>query len=251
MWIVRKVIFMDVGIIIDLETTGLDPNVDQIIEIGILEFSVDGKKSCKLLSTYSALQESTNEIPTKITELTGIDSEMLKDRNIDWGIVRKYLERASIVIAHNVDFDRSFLERVEEISDLGLHWGCSLKHINWHKHGFHTRALNYLASDHGFVNPFSHRAIFDCATTFRLCTPYLDELIDKSYEREYELAAVGAAFDKKDQLKEQGYLWDSKRRVWHKVVFQGDLEYERIFLTKDIYGGKSLHREEEIIRKKV
>ena len=240
---------MDYGVIVDVETTGLDPTTSDIIEIGLLEFSVDKNYSPKLLSTYSSLQETDCEISPEITRITGIDARMIKNHSINWSLVSNAFSKASVVIAHNMAFDRAFLERIDVLSALNCHWACSLKHINWSSHGFKTRALNYLASDHGFVNPFSHRALFDCATTFRLITPYLEELITKSYETEYEFAAVGAPFEKKDILRKNGYQWDPKKRVWFKVVYESETARERLFLANEIYGGKSAHKEKQLITK--
>lgn len=234
---------MDFGIIVDLETTGLNPLEDEIIEIGILEFSVNQSIKPTLARCYGALQQPSKPLTPIIQKITGLTDEALVNQKIDWPLVRQYLEQASIVIAHNAAFDRSFLERQPELSSLDLHWGCSQKHIDWHKHGFKSRALNYLACDHGFLNPFAHRAMFDCATTFRLITPYLGELINRSYEREFELLAHQAPFDKKDVLREQGYRWNQGSRVWGKKVFESQLPEERTFLKQQIYSDESMHSE--------
>src|SRR5690606_9704255 len=99
----------------------------------------------------------------EIEKVTGIDYDLIKGRVIDWNLVRDWMSRASIVIAHNAAFDRPFLEQRSELSGLHIHWACSIRHIDWQAKGFRTKALNYLAADHGFVNSFAHRAVFDCA----------------------------------------------------------------------------------------
>jgi DNA polymerase-3 subunit epsilon len=235
---------MDTGLIVDLETTGLDPEKDRIIEIGVLEFAVDSKLSIAILNTYGAVEDPGIPLTPEIVKLTGLTSDHLAKRQIDWQRVQEMVDRSSIVIAHNMPFDRSFLVRRPELSLSSVHWGCSAKHIDWTAHGFRTRALNYLAADHGFVNPFAHRAVFDCATTLRVAGPYLAELIETSYQREYNFIATGAPFEAKDLLKERGYRWDQGQRVWQKVIFEKGAEAERQFLSAEVYRGASRHQEQ-------
>lgn len=234
---------MDFGVILDLETTGLDPEADHIIEIGLLEFSVTGDEPATLVRSYAALEDPGIELPPEVTRITGLASQHVKGQRIDWKLVREIIGRSSIVIAHNADFDRSFLEQSGHLEGLAPHWGCSMRHIDWQKHNFHTRSLNYLAADHGFVNPFAHRALFDCATTFRLVTPYLNELIQRSYEREIMIRATGSPFETKDLLRTRGYRWDPEVRCWGRVVPETLLAEEREFLDKQIYQGRGLHQE--------
>ena len=234
---------MDKGLIVDLETTGLDAKVDKIIEIGIVEFGISEGFTPHFLSSYSELEDPGCQLDENIKNITGITNEMLRSKFIDWNKVVDLFTSASIVIAHNMDFDRSFLLNVEKIKNLDIHWGCSLKHIDWNKHGFKSASLNYLAADHGFINPFAHRAVFDCATTYRLISPYLKELIDKSFQKEVKIIACNAPYKMREHLKNKGYRWDPNDRVWYKVAFENNLEEEREFLQEKIYDGRSLHKE--------
>lgn len=237
---------MNFGIILDVETTGLDCNKDKIIEIGILKIALNNNYQAKLVSLYSQLEDPNEIIPDTIENITGITNFILKNQKIDWNKIREDLTNSSFVIAHNMPFDRSFIEKIEILKDLKIHWACSQKHIDWQKHGFKSRALNYLACDHGFINPFPHRALFDCATTFKLISPYIKELLEKSHEHEYELIANNAPFSLKDKLKENGYIWNSSKKVWFKNVFQSNLDEERNFLKKNIYNGLALFEENKI-----
>ena len=92
----------------DLETTGLDAASDEIIEIGIARF-VEGE----LVEQYQSLVKPSIPIPREITQLTGIDPEDVEDQPPIQELVS---EIASFIgdlpiVAHNVQFDVSFLSK--------------------------------------------------------------------------------------------------------------------------------------------
>lgn len=235
---------MDFGLILDVETTGINPEEDKIIEIGLLEFGlIEGDGEPHIMNLYGALEDPGQPLSPEIQKLTGLNDAVLSGQRISWDYVRGLMQRAAIVVAHNAEFDRSFIERRPELAEVKPHWACSMKHIDWEAKGFRTRALNYLAADHGFVNPFAHRALFDCATTFRLVSPYFNELVQRSYLREVRVSAVQAAFEMKDKLRNNRYRWDNQRRCWFKDILEDALHSERDFLQKEIYGGHSMHEE--------
>ena len=96
------------------------------------------------------------------------------------------------------------------------------------------------------INPFAHRALFDCATTLRVVEPYLPELIAKSYEREIQIFATQAPFETKDALRMRGYRWDREQRVWVRTIFESQLQAERAFLADEVYPGDPQHVEREV-----
>ncbi len=92
----------------DLETTGLDASSDEIIEIGAARF-VDGK----LVEQYQSLVKPSIPIPPEITQLTGIDDEDVEDQPRIQEIVADIASFLgdSPVVAHNAQFDVSFLSK--------------------------------------------------------------------------------------------------------------------------------------------
>lgn len=92
--------------VIDIETTGIDSNYDEIIDIGFLEF--DG---LKLVKKYSSLVRSENKISKFIEKLTGINSGMMKSApswdKVSYDVHELYGHN---LIAHNSDFEKAFLE---------------------------------------------------------------------------------------------------------------------------------------------
>ena len=233
------------GLVVDIETTGLNSNEDKIIEFGLLEFAFDDHSGPSIRSMYSGLEDPSIPLKPEIVRLTGLNDELLRGQRIDWELVARHWQRAEVIVAHNAEFDRSFLSLVPQLGGMEKHWACSVRHIDWRSKKFGSLKLNYLAADHGFVNPFAHRALFDCATTYRLIAPHLRELMQGSQEPEVDVFATGSPFESKDILKANGYRWDVEKRVWRKRIMSAGLEAERAFLTTEVYKGPSKHMEEE------
>ena len=236
---------MNFGLIVDVETTGLDPKSDKIIEIGMLEFAWDDALAPRVCRTYSSLQQTEVELSPEIARMTGLTPAVLLGQAIDWDIVRGFFNRTSVVIAHNAEFDRAFLLNSGQLNTVQVQWACSLRHIDWRRLHCNNLGLNYLAADHGFVNPFAHQALFDCATTFRLVAPHMAELMQRCREREYQVKAVGSPFESKDLLRQRGYRWDSQERVWTRILAESALVEERQFLQENVYKGRGTHQEHE------
>ncbi len=94
-------------VVVDLETTGLDPEKDRIIEIGAIKFT-EGKE----VEVFEQLVNPGMPIPVFITRLTGISDDDVKDKpGIDDVFPRflQFLGDAAIV-GQQVNFDASFLE---------------------------------------------------------------------------------------------------------------------------------------------
>lgn len=98
--------FIDDYVLVDIETTGLSPIYDDIIEIGAIKV-----KSNKIVDEYNELIKINRILPAKITELTGITDEMLATGKMPKTVLEEFVEFVgdNVIIGHNVNFDLGFL----------------------------------------------------------------------------------------------------------------------------------------------
>ncbi|PLV56705.1 PolC-type DNA polymerase III [Thermotoga sp. SG1] len=99
--------FEDVTFVVfDFETTGLDPQVDEIIEIGAVKI-----KEGRIIDEYHTLIKPSGVISRKSVEITGITQEMLERERAIEEVLPEFLAflEDSILVAHNANFDYRFL----------------------------------------------------------------------------------------------------------------------------------------------
>jgi DNA polymerase-3 subunit epsilon len=102
-----------VAAVVDVETTGTNPDRDRIIEFSICLFEYDRQNGriYKVLGSWEWFEDPGLSIPPEITNITGITGEMVAGHCIDDRAVNDLLGRVVLIIAHNASFDRRFLER--------------------------------------------------------------------------------------------------------------------------------------------
>ncbi len=232
------------GIILDVETTGLNPDTDEIIELALLpfRFSSDGR-IFEVLDAFDQLQEPTSgKVPA---EITGITTEMVQGQAIDAQMVMDMVPPAALIIAHNANFDRKFVEKAFPVFSTKA-WACSMKQVPWREEMFEGVKLEYLALKMGFFYD-PHRAEVDCRATLELLSRPLPQsgelalaaLLQNARNFTSRIWAENAPFDFKDILKARGYRWNAgdngKPRAWYKDVPEEDLNDELSYLKSDIY----------------
>ena len=104
-------------IVLDLETTGLDPARHEIIEIGAIRVNRDSN----IHDTFSALVKPTRRIPKRITQMTGISQDMVDSEGEPLEKAIKafatFIEDLPLV-AFNAEFDMAFLRNAAKQHNL-------------------------------------------------------------------------------------------------------------------------------------
>lgn len=93
-------------VVIDFETTGLKPGIEEITEVGAVRY-VNGHPE----SSFATLVRNSDGVSSKVTELTSITNEMLeKAPRID-SVIEPLIRfiGENTVVAHRASFDTDFL----------------------------------------------------------------------------------------------------------------------------------------------
>lgn len=164
-------------VVFDLETTGLDSSHDRIIEIGAIKF-----KNFKPIDQLSSLVHTDLPLSPKIQKLTGITPNMLVDKPKVATLLTQFLEfiKGSILVAHNADFDLSFIKAECKRQLITLSWPtlCSLKLARALLPGLERKNLDTLANHYSLKFEARHRSIGDAKVTLSV----LEKLLEKEGE---------------------------------------------------------------------
>ncbi len=161
-------------VVFDLETTGLDPAADRIIEIGAIKLD-----DLNPATEFSTLVHTDIELTDDIIRMTGISPDMLKGQPRIEDALPQFLKfiEGSILIAHNAEFDMSMIKATCSRAGIDLEWPCfcTLKLARVFLADLENKKLDTLAAHYGLTFEARHRAIGDIKVTVGV----LRELLNK------------------------------------------------------------------------
>ena len=162
--------------LIDIETTGLDPNYDEIIEIAAIRI-----RNNMIDSTFSTLVKPERLIDNFITELTGITNDMVANSlPIEPNLYKLHsFINNDILLGHNVNFDVNFLydnyiKYTPYLFKNNFVDTLRLSRKVYPDLGSHS--LSYLTRFLGIISKTSHRAEADCLTTYSLVNSMINTI---------------------------------------------------------------------------
>lgn len=242
------------AIALDVETTGTDFAGDAVIELGLVAFDYDPVTGAivRIAGVYDSLEDPGRPIPPETTAIHGITDAMVVGHRIDDEAVRRFVEGAKWIVAHNAGFDRPFIERRLPLFET-LPWVCSLNEVAWAQDGFSGRKLEYLANRFGFFYE-GHRSEIDCRALIEVLrrplpksgVPAWKQLLESGAQASYRLWALDSPFDTKDVLKARGYRWEAGKRCWHRTLDRDGAAAEAPWLKENVYGGRNREVEIEV-----
>ncbi len=174
-------------IALDTETTGVNPSVDRIIEIGMAKV-VHGE----IVDRYSTLIDPQMNISERITELTGITNEDVKGKPVIADIIGEILEfiGGMPLLGHNIIFDYSFIKKAAVNNSLKFDKDGidTLKMARRVLPDMPHKGLEYLCGQLDINPGHSHRAYDDAVSAMQL------------YNKMYEIAPDDMGFESPVQL---------------------------------------------------
>ena len=162
--------------VVDVETTGLGPANNNIIEIGLVKI-----KNFKVIDRYNSFINPGRSIPPFITQFTGISNDDVYDAPFFEDLVKPlqdFLED-SVLVGHNLQFDLSFLRKefqvcgVENYQPLQL---CTLRLARRMFPNLKSRSLGNLATHLRLKNEDAHRAYADAEVTAKILHHLVEQL---------------------------------------------------------------------------
>jgi DNA polymerase-3 subunit epsilon len=219
---------------IDLETTGLDVDGCYIIEVGAVLWDHGRGVPVDVLSKL-VYEESTN-VSAEITELTGItQADLARYGHAPEVVLAPLAEMAkksrAIVCHHGTKFDRPILGRYfGQLADAGKLtldkerrlWIDTKTDIPF-PDSLKARRLKYMAADHGFINPFEHRAVFDVLTMLRVLQHYDIDVVMERARSAYLEVQAHVDYDTNQLAKDRRFKWNGEQKIWWKELKEIDL----------------------------
>lgn len=217
---------------LDFETTWSDP-VDPtkmlIVEAGAVLYDTERQMPIDMYNKLVAGVTVTEDM----TALTGIIQEDIENHGLVIGHVldklNEFLSKCDYVVAHNGNkFDKIVYEtecRRNNVYPVVKPWIDTRVDIEYPPQ-IKSRKLVHLAAEHGFANPFAHRALFDVLTMLKVLENYdIREVAARSLEPSV-LCGADVSFHEKDLAKARGYFWNSEEREWQKELKKSMLQKE-------------------------
>jgi DNA polymerase-3 subunit epsilon len=236
---------------VDVETTGLDTDRDDIIQLALLpfEYAPSTGRIYGVGDPLVHMEDPGRPIPPEITVLTGISEGDVAGRRIDEHAVETLAATASLVVAHNAAFDRPIVER-RLPRFRRMPWACSRVEVPWPEHGVSAASLEFVLLKHCRAFFDGHRADQDChAALHALATPFASGelpfalLLRSSRQRTHRIWALDAPYDARFALKARGYRWSpgeaGRPKAWYVDRREEEVEGETAWLRESVYPGRS------------
>jgi DNA polymerase III epsilon subunit family exonuclease len=197
--------FLDCPIaVLDVETTGLDPRAERIIEIAIIHM-----QGGAVVERFSSLVNPEKEVPEEVVKLTGIDPAHLATAPKFADLARDIVGRLAgkVFVAYNLPFDRAFM--TAELGRVGLelpstHFLDPLVFVRELHRNDGSKRLTAVAERLGIPLASAHRAADDAEATGHV----LYKLLSRLPERLGELVMLQQQWEQQQKNEMQNWRGD-------------------------------------------
>lgn len=218
------------GLIISIKTTGLNFELDEIIELSYIKFkySADGHIT-KILKEEDLFQEPTKPLSEQNKEVTFLTDEQLKGQKIKWNEVDTDLEDVDLIISYNAQFERPFLER--KITQKQKQWACAYAQIPWASYGYPRKNLEVICMHHNFYFEETP-GLEKCRAILNLLKKnspeetkvYLNILLSSLTEKSYLVIALKSNYEDRAFFNEHKFSFNKPLNMWFKYYNEKEKE---------------------------
>lgn len=166
--------------VVDVETTGLRPTYERIIEIGIVRY-----RNGEIIDSFQSFVNPGRSISTFITNYTGISDDMVEDAPYFEEILPKLQDYfdGTVLAGHNLQFDMGFIRaEFQRAGNPGFRpiKICTLKLARRMYPFLKSKSLSNVAAHLKVRSAGAHRAIYDAETTARVLDRMLKAKISEN-----------------------------------------------------------------------
>ena len=219
--------------VLDLETTGFSAKTEKITEIGIMKV-----KNGEVIDEFSCFVNPEKHIPQRVSEVTNITDDMVKDAKTIKDVFPDVLEflgdpNNTVIVAHNANFDVGFLK--QNAINLGYKFDYTyLDTLSLAKDlfpNYKKYKLGKIAENLGIKVEVAHRALDDVDTTVKVFRVMMDMLKEKGAKTVADI----------DQLAADE---ETKKEEYKKLFSEGKDKTTNyaIILAKNYVGLRNLYR---------
>ena len=196
--------------VLDLETTGFSATTEKITEVGIMKL-----KNGEVIDQFACFVNPEKHIPQRVSEVTNITDDMVKDAETIEQVFPKILEFLgdSVIVAHNAGFDVGFLK--QNAKNLGYEFDYTyVDTLSLAKDLFpeyKKYKLGRIAANLGIKVEVAHRALDDVDTTVKVFKVMLDRLKERGAKKIEDIHKVSRT----EETQKEEY---KKLKTYHAII---------------------------------
>jgi|SRR5690625_880730 len=234
---------------LNIETTGLDPNAHEIIQLSILPFTytleTNEITSFEPIESQYQQPKAPDGIPNSATLHNGITNTDVQGQHFNLDKLTQIINNTDLLIAHHAAFVRPFTERLLPVTE-NKPWACLRADIPWLNEGVTRETLEHLSMINGlFFDEFDHEGkVLAAINILTKNLPRSEERILAALRRHagmttHRILITNHDISNRHDFQARRYRWsqgDSPTlpRGWWKDVHETNLEQELTWLRTTI-----------------